>query len=289
MIDNKTLNKQYPLPNPANIASQDVGRIAIAIGMIDSDIATCEALVEATNSSINNIQQRALHIPTDQIGVIDPELKDLSARKYLVVNSDASGFTTVEGGGGEGGSRGDVLVKNSDANFDTKWVDPRAILKQSGDVVNVSTDYMLPNNGVAILSDSVSENTERIPRQGISPRQSTSDIIADPYVGYILKDTIEESTEEDDNIATTEKFGRVRVGTGININNGVISVPEVPVASSEEFGLVKIGSGLSVSRGVVSATEVVHATNNDFGIVKLSSDFTLGTNDELLLANKKGR
>ena len=286
MIDNKTTNKQYPLPNPANIASQDVGRIATAIGMIDSDMATCEALVEATNSSINNIQQRALHIPTDQIGVIDPELKDLSARKYLVVNSDASGFTTVEGGGGEGGIRGDVLVKNSDANFDTKWVDPRAILKQSGDVVNVSNDYILPNNGVAILSDSVSERTERIPRQGISPRQSTSDIIADPYVGYILKDTIEESTE-DDNIATTEKLGRVRVGTGININNGVISVPEVPIASSEEFGLVKIGSGLSVSRGVVSATEVVHATNNDFGIVKLSSDFTLGANDELLLANKK--
>jgi hypothetical protein len=38
MIDNRTENKNYPLPHPQNIASQDVGRIATAIEMIDGDV-----------------------------------------------------------------------------------------------------------------------------------------------------------------------------------------------------------------------------------------------------------
>ena len=48
MIDEKTPNKNYPLPNPQNIASQDVGRIADAITMIDADLRNA-------NDSINNI------------------------------------------------------------------------------------------------------------------------------------------------------------------------------------------------------------------------------------------
>lgn len=42
MIDEKTINKNYPLPYPSNIASQDVARIANAIAMVDADIAGCE-------------------------------------------------------------------------------------------------------------------------------------------------------------------------------------------------------------------------------------------------------
>ena len=113
MINETTSNKNYPLPHPENITSQDVERIATAIEMIDEDISTCNDSIINIADKIISIESSALRIPDDQIGVINPELQDLSAKKYLVVNADATGFTTVEGGGGAGGKKGEVLVKNS--------------------------------------------------------------------------------------------------------------------------------------------------------------------------------
>ena len=284
MIEEVTQNKNYPLPHPSNIASQDVERIATAISMIDADVTGCSNSIDTINSTVHNIKVKALKIPADQVGIMDTELRNLSAKKYIVVNSDATGFSTVEGGGGEGGKKGEVLIKRSNANFDTTWIDPRSILKQSPVTNEVTTDQQLPNNGLVILKNDV-EIDEQLPARGITPIQSETDIIADAFCGYIIKDSIESENEEDD-IASTTKFGRVRIGSGINVINGVISVPEIGIASKNDFGLVKIGDGLEVEGGVVSTKEYQQADHENYGIIKLSNDFKVGDDGELLLANK---
>ena len=287
MINETTVNKNYPLPHPKNIASQDVERIATAIDMIDGDVSECEKLIDDIQTKVNIIDKKSLRIPEDQIGIIDPELQDLSAKKYIVVNSDATGFTTVEGGGGAGGKKGEVLVKNSDENFDTKWIDPRAILKYAVKIQWISGDFNLPNNGLVILDDKLSETHDDLPIQGMSSRQISNDITADSFGSYILKDEIEAEDAEENDLASKTKFGRVKIGTGINVENGVISVPNIGIASKDEFGLVKIGDGLSVSKGVVSVNEILHASHDNFGTVKLSDDFSIGASGELLLANSE--
>ena len=73
MIDESTQNKNYPLPHPSNIASQDVTRIATALTMIDADISECSDSINSINNTVQNL--------------------------------DATGFSTVEGGGGEGGKK----------------------------------------------------------------------------------------------------------------------------------------------------------------------------------------
>ena len=105
MVDQVTENKNYPLPHPSNIASQDVTRIANAITMIDSDISAINASVNNMDTNVQLINERSLRIPEDKVGIINTELQNLEARKYITVNSAGTGFTTVEGGGGEGGDR----------------------------------------------------------------------------------------------------------------------------------------------------------------------------------------
>ena len=241
MIDENTQNKNYPLPHPENIASQDVERIATAITMIDADISECSNSINTINSTVQNLDAKSLRIPSELVGQIDTELKNLQPRQYVVVNEDASGFSTVEGGGGEGGKKGEILVKKSDANFDTTWIDPRAILKKAPTVKETISDVQLQNNVTMILNDSVeSESIDDVPRHGLTQRQINSDTSADSSYTYILCDEIDDSAEDESDIATREKFGRVKIGSGINVNNGEISMPVIGVATENDFGTVKI-------------------------------------------------
>jgi hypothetical protein len=152
MIDNQTENKNYPLPNPENIASQDVGRIAAAIEMIDADVNECSVAVDGIQGTVQELDAKSLRIPSSLVGTVNTELSDLEPRRYIVVNDDATGFSTVEGGGGEGGLTGEVLAKRSNFNFDTMWVDPRAIMKKAAVVNEVDDDCILKNNNVVILT-----------------------------------------------------------------------------------------------------------------------------------------
>ena len=191
VIDNKTTNKQYPLPHPDNIASQDVGRIADTITMIDSDIAGCDTDVEECAEQIEALQNTALRIPSSQVGIIDPEIANVTAGRYLVVNSEGTGFTTVEGGGDEGGLKGEILVKHSDENFDTTWLDPRAITKQAMTIEETTGDIQLESNKGVILSDSLSSDLfDPFPRHGLTQRQITSDETGDVNFSYIVANKI---------------------------------------------------------------------------------------------------
>lgn len=286
MIDNRTENKNYPLPNPQNIASQDVGRIADAISMIDADLGNANESINNIYDAVENLNEKSLKIPEALVGSFETELQNVAPRKYVVVNDEGNGFSTVEGGGGDGGKKGEVLIKNSDENFDTTWIDPRAILRKTATTKETISDIQLPNNGSIILKDSLEINfPEDLPQRGLSPIQISGDATADSFVGYILKDEIEEA-EEDNDFASKTKFGRVKIGSGIDVENGVISVPKIGIASKENFGIVKIGEGFDVSKGVISAKEYQQASHENYGIIKLSDDFRIGTDGELLLANK---
>lgn len=287
MINETTNNKNYPLPHPSNIASQDVERIATAISMIDSDISAINASVNNMDTNVQSINERSLRIPEDKVGIVNTELQNLEARKYITVNSAGTGFTTVEGGGGEGGKKGEILIKKSDENFDTTWIDPRAILKKAPTVKETTEDLQLPNNGTVILGDvSSTDSIDDLPRHGLTQRQINSDVTADSSYTYILCNEIDDTTEDDSDLATREKFGRVKIGSGINVNNGEISVPIIGVASENEFGLVKIGDGLDINDGVVSTKPYQHADSDTFGIIKPSSDFKFDSNGALQLAHK---
>jgi hypothetical protein len=288
VIDNRTEHKNYPLPHPENIASQDVGRIAEAIEMVDSDVNACSTVIDGIVETVQELDAKALRIPSSLVGTVNTELSDLEPRRYIVVNDDATGFSTVEGGGGEGGLMGEVLAKRSKFNFDTMWIDPRAVLKKSSVVNEVDADCVLKNNNVVILADDIEiDNSDQLPRVGLTQRQVLSDVIADSQYTYILCDEIDESAPDESDIATREKFGRVMIGDGINDDNGKISVPTPVKASKTEFGIVKIGPGLDVKDGVASAPSYQHADHENFGTVKLSNDFKKGNDGELLLANKK--
>jgi hypothetical protein len=288
MIDAKTTNKNYPLPHPENIASQDVGRIAESISMIDSDINVCESSINFIQETVQELDAKSLRIPESLVGIVNTELQDLQPRQYIVVNADATGFSTVEGGGGEGGLMGEVLAKRSNFNFDTMWIDPRAISKKAAVVNEADSDCVLKNNNVLILVDEIEiDNSDQLPRVGLTQRQIISDVILDSQYTYILCDEIDEFAPDESDIATRTKFGRVKIGSGIDLDNGTISVQPIEKASKTIFGIVKIGSGIDVTDGVISAPEYSQADHENFGTVKLSSDFKTGASGELLLANKK--
>ena len=287
MVDESTTNKNYPLPHPSNIASQDVTRIATALTMIDADISECDSEINSINNTVQNLDAKSLRIPSELVGQVDTELTNIRPRQYVVVKEDASGFSTVEGGGGEGGKKGEILVKKSDANFNTTWIDPRAILKKAPTVKEVVSDVQLQNNGTIILAEAQETDiSDDVPRHGLTQRQINSDTIADSSYTYIVCDTVDDTAEDESDIATGEKFGRVKIGSGINLNNGEISVPIIGIATENDFGMVKIGEGLTIDDGVVSTLPYPHADHDNFGIIKPSADFNFDKNGALQIANK---
>lgn len=79
--------------------------------------------------------------------------------------------------------------------------------------------------------------------------------------------------------ATTTEFGVVKVGSGLSVTDGTISVNQstFDYATTTTKGVVKVGSGLSVSSGVVSLGSVTPAiaSNTVLGAVKIGSSMTI--------------
>ena len=286
MIEESTINRKYPLPHPENRASQDVERIANAIRMIDEDINACIDSYES-NEGVNRLLACALKIPKSLTDSLNTEITDIKPQSYLVVNEDASGFKTVEAGGGEGGRKGELLVKQSDNNFDIAWIDPRAITKKAFAIKEVTTDAVLPNNGAVILGNELEiDNSSGFARYGLTQRQVTGNENADANYAYILCDEQDENFEEESDLATRESYGRVRIGTGINVENGTISVEGPALATKTTAGLVKIGDNLEIEEGKLTLGEQARASYERFGLVKLSSDFKFNKKGALTVALK---
>lgn len=284
MIDNKTPNRNYPLPHPDNIARQDVERIATAITMIDADVSEAQENISDATNKVDELKHRALKLPVELVGEVNPEVQDISPSRYLVVNKEGTGFTTVEGGGGEGGAQGEVLIKRSGKNFDTTWTDPRALYKKLHKTKEVDTDASCDTNSTVILCDAIEiDNGDELPRLGLTIKQATEDMMGVAFGSYVFRDDVEE-TEEAANYATKAKHGIVKVGAGFEVENGVISVPGLPLASSTQAGIVKLGDGISLSSdGVISVEGADVATHETLGTVKLGDEFKVDNNGALRL------
>lgn len=286
MIEETTANRKYPLPHPENRASQDVERIATAITMIDEDINACINFGES-DEGINRLLACALKIPESLSGSVKTEITDIQPQSYLVVNEDATGFKTVEVGGGEGGRKGELLVKGSDDNFDVAWIDPRVITKKAFVIREAVADVVLPNNGSVILADELEiDNSSGFARYGLTQRQITDSENADSNYSYILCTQKDADFEEESDLATRESYGRVRIGDGINVENGTISVWETALATKTTAGLVKIGDNLQIENGKLTLGDQARASYENFGLVKLSSDFRLDKKGALIIVLK---
>lgn len=77
--------------------------------------------------------------------------------------------------------------------------------------------------------------------------------------------------------ATTSTLGGVKVGSGVNVINGTISVTPyaLPAATTSTLGGIKLGSGLSITDGVVDVLpnpyQLATATNTVLGGVKIGA------------------
>ena len=131
------------------------------------------------------------------------------------------------------------------------------------------------NNGVVLVDSLSSDLFDPFPRHGLTQRQITSDETGDVNFSYIVTNKKDAGIDDTSDLASKTNFGRVKIGDGINVDNGVISVKEIGFASKEKAGIVKIGDGINVTDGVISTTEYQQATHDTFGTVKIGDDFKL--------------
>lgn len=266
----KTANRHYPLPNKNHDVLEDLARINETFSAIDSDIISTESAISQLKETVSNLDAKSLTIPSNVN--INTEIQNIKVNNYLVTNKDGTGFSTTEGGGTEGGFLAQCLAKTSNENYKTAWGNFWEISKH-GDEVHVLNDE---------------ENaTDPLSKSGLVNNQIISDVFSDSQTSYILRDSIEQITNTE-NIATKLNYGLVKIGDGIAIDNGIISVPRYENATPDDFGLVKVGDGISVNNGVISVQPIQNASNNNLGVVKLSDDFELNGNGELILAEKTG-
>lgn len=273
MIDNRSPYKNYPLPDPQNIAREDVSRIADAFTGVDSDVFELETSVRGNFEKIETVSKEVLRISPELVGIFDNELRDLTPNKYIKVNSSGDGFETVERTGAPGGKKGQVLAKNSDSDYDFSWLDTDSFSKRQPKLYVANEGHKSIPNETVFFSDNITvDNNSENPRPSLKKIQAIENILSDSNATYLIKDEVENQDEDDLDIASKTAFGRVKIGEGIEVKDGVISVPSVPYASRSAFGIVKIGEGIDVDNGVISAPEVVRANHDRFGIVKPSEE-----------------
>jgi hypothetical protein len=78
------------------------------------------------------------------------------------------------------------------------------------------------------------DNSEQLPRADLANQQIIGDVFAERNESHILKNEIEQIVEKLE-IATHENFGLVKIGDGINDDNGKIFIDGLGLASKENF------------------------------------------------------
>lgn len=137
---------------------------------------------------------------------------------------------------------------------------------------------------IFFCDESEIENDNQLPKTNSKVIQTTHDFESENNSAVILKNEIEQS-ENVIELATKQNYGLVKIGSGIDIENGTISANIIQTATKNRLGYAKIGRGIDVEDGVISATEIAAATKNTKGIVKIGDDFELNENGEMELAD----
>ena len=267
----------YPLPNKYHDIIDDIEQLAQTISQIDTNVSNLEAKTAATSEIVGDVEDTLIH--TDQI--TNGEITNIAPNRFLIVNDDGNGFTCVDGGGTSGGKTGQCTIKRTDEDYDTIY----------GDIWSVSRDGTIPQmnsekgcaNCLDIFCDeSEIENAEQFPKVNSKTMQSTQDFEAESNSSIILKNEIEQE-EDVVELATNQNYGLIKVGTGIDVSNGIILTDIITAANKNHLGYVKVGGGIDVEDGVISVAEIDVATNSTKGVIKIGEDFELNSDGEMEL------
>lgn len=271
-----TPNRHYPLPNKNHDVVDDINDLRSTFGAIDSDVQDSEERIEELSETVSDLENRAVHL---SYSIENSEIQNISANRYLVVNSDGDGFECLDGGGDVGGKLGQSSIKKTDANFDTAWGNVLEISK-NGMTVQENSEKSQSNETHIFADESEIENEEQLPKIELMNCQAKSDLEAINNESVIFCDNAEE-IEEELPIATHENFGLVKVGSGFTNDTGTISAPIISKATTEEFGIIKTGNGLINNNGIISRDTINPATYSNFGVVKLGENLSINASGQM--------
>jgi hypothetical protein len=247
--------------------------------MIDADIVETENKIDDAIYILLDLEERAVHTSA---AVENSEIQNIAPNRYVKTTDDGTGFECVEGGGDEGGKAGQCSVKKSDENYDTGWGDIWEISK-NGMTLQQNVEISKASHTYIFSDETEIDNAAQFPCADLIDQQIIGDVFAENNESFILCDSIEQISEVIP-IATRYNFGLVKIGPGINDNNGEISIDKIGFASKENFGLVKIGGGIDDNDGEMSVPEIGIASITTFGVIKLGADFALNENGEMEMA-----
>lgn len=271
-----TPNRHYPLPNKNHDVVDDINDLRSTFGMIDEDVKNIEEEIEELSETVSDLENRAVHLP---YSVENSEIQNISANRYLVVNSGGDGFECLDGGGDAGGISGQCSIKKTDSNFDTAWGNILEISK-NGMTLQENSETSQANETHIYADAPEIENDEQFPKVELTNCQAKSDLESARNESVIFCDNAEE-IEEKLQIATHENFGLVKVGSGFTNDAGTISAPIITKATEGNFGIIKTGDGLVNNSGTISRDELNTATFSNFGIVKLGDNLSINQSGEM--------
>ncbi len=271
-----TQNRHYSLPNKNHDVVDDINNLRSTLVMIDSDVKNTEEKIEKLSETVSDLENRAVHLP---YSVENSEIQNISANRYLVVNSDGDGFECLDGGGDAGGKLGQCSIKKTNENFDTAWGNILDVSK-NGMTIQENSETSQANETHIFKDETEIENDKQLPKVKLTNYRAKSDLGPENNSSVIFCDEIENISEEI-SIATHENFGLVKIGEGLDVNEGTISAPIISKATTEEFGIIKTGDGLKNNDGTISRNEINPATFSNFGVVKLGENLSINSFGEM--------
>ena len=271
-----TQNRHYSLPNKNHDVVDDINNLRSTLVMIDSDVKNTEEKIEKLSETVSDLENRAVHLP---YSVENSEIQNISANRYLVVNSDGDGFECLDGGGDAGGKLGQCSIKKTNENFDTAWGNILDVSK-NGMTIQENSETSQANETHIFKNETEIENDKQLPKVKLTNYRAKSDLGPENNSSVIFCDEIENISEEI-SIATHENFGLVKIGEGLDVNEGTISAPIISKATTEEFGIIKTGDGIKNNDGTISRNEINPATFSNFGVVKLGENLSINSFGEM--------
>lgn len=247
---------RYKLPAKHHDVVEDIETLRETFEKIGSD------LNEISNNTVD-IQNAVEEASTKILKVeelYDGELKDIAAERFI--SFDGENFVCVDGVlNNSKGHGGQCTIKGSTERL---W----------GDLNNAST---IDSNEIHVFDN---EDEIKIDGNELVSIQATSDFECENNESIILKNDLEEIVEAL-NLAGKTSNGIIKIGEGVEIEEGVLSKQPIPMATSETAGVVILGDDFENKNGKVCYKHF--ASFGNFGVVKLSKDFNFDGSGTLLL------
>ena len=166
-----TQNRYYRLPNKNHDVVDDINDLRSTFVMIDDDVKNTEEKIEALSETVSDLENRSVHLP---YAVENSEIQNISANRYLVVNSDGDGFECLDGGGDVGGKLGQCSIKKTNENFDTAWGNILDVSK-NGMTIQENSETSRANETHIYADVTEIENDKQLPKIELTNCQAKSD------------------------------------------------------------------------------------------------------------------